>query len=132
MSLWCLLPSPLMLGMNLPDNDEATLALITNDEVLAIDQDPLGKPAHLVSSREGLEVWIRDVSNGAKIIGLFNRSAFPAAVTLNWNEAGLNGKENLRNVWEHKDLGAFDAAFPCQVPSHGAVLLRAASPDQPE
>ena len=74
MSLWVLLPSPLMLGMNLPENDPWTLSLLTNDEVLAVNQDPLGKPATRVSQKNGLEVWTKQFKGGAKAVGLFNRN----------------------------------------------------------
>jgi alpha-galactosidase len=73
MSLWALAPSPLMLGMNLPENDAWTESLLTNDEVLAVNQDPLGAPGIRVTQTNGLEVWVKDLSGGAKAVGLFNR-----------------------------------------------------------
>ncbi len=124
MSLWSLRPSPLILGMNLPDNDEATLSLITNDEVLAIDQDPLGKPAQRVSKKEGAEVWVRRLRDGSSAVGLFNRGDAPASVTLNWSDAGLAGAQSVRDLWQHKYLGIFENQVTLPVPKHGAVLLR--------
>jgi hypothetical protein len=73
MSLWALAPSPLMLGMDLPQNDAWTLSLLTNDEVLAVNQDALGQQGHRVAQTNGLEVWVKDLSGGAKAVGLFNR-----------------------------------------------------------
>lgn len=73
MSLWALAPSPLMLGMDLPQNDRWTLSLLTNDEVLAVNQDALGKQGIRVSSANRLEVWVKDLTGGAKAVGLFNR-----------------------------------------------------------
>ncbi len=75
MSLWALGPSPLMLGMNMPENDEWTESLLTNDEVLAVNQDVLGKQGIRVSQTYGLEVWAKDLSGGAKAVGLFNRGS---------------------------------------------------------
>jgi len=125
MSLWSLASSPLILGNNLPDTDEWTLSLLTNDEVLAIDQDPLGIAAKRVSQKDGLEVWVKDLKDGSKAIGLFNRSPADASVTLDWTDAGLTGSQTLRDLWQHKDLGSFDQTYSCQVPSHGVVLLLA-------
>ncbi|MGO8765353.1 MAG: glycoside hydrolase family 27 protein [Limisphaerales bacterium] len=130
MSLWALAPSPMMLGMNLPDNDAWTLSLLTNDEVLAIDQDPMGSPARRVARNEdGTEIWVKELQDGSKAIGLFNRSQATADVALNWNEAGLVGKEKLRDLWNQRDLGNFDQTFSVPVPAHGSVLLRAAPAD---
>jgi alpha-galactosidase len=124
MSLWCLGPSPLMLGMDLPENDDWTLSLLTNDEVLAIDQDPLGQPLKRVSQTNGAEIWIRDLKDGSKAVGLFNRSEADTTVTLKWNDAGLSGKLAARDLWQHKDLGDFENSISLPVPKHGAVLLR--------
>jgi hypothetical protein len=124
MSLWCLRPSPLILGMNLPDNDDWTLSLITNDEVLAIDQDPLGKPARRVSQKDGGEVWVRELRDGSKAVGLFNRGNAATNVTLNWSDAGLEGMQTVRDLWQHKDMGSSDNQITISVPKHGAVLLR--------
>ena len=112
-----------MLGNNLPDTDEWTLSLLTNDEVLAVDQDPLGSPARRVPQTDGAEIWVKELKDGCKAIGLFNR-ARPRRVTLNWSDVGLTGKQALRDLWAHKDLGVFDAKYSVQVPAHGAVLLR--------
>ena len=125
MSLWSLASSPLMLGGNLPQEDAGTLALLTNDEVIGIDQDPLAKPALRMEQTNGLEVWVKDLNGGLKAIGLFNRSDHDAPITLDWNKAGLSGKEDLRDLWQHKDLGWFDQAFTIPVPKHGAILLKA-------
>jgi len=123
MSLWALESSPLMLGANLPDNDAATDALLTNDEVLAIDQDALGRPAQRVAATGGVEVWVKTLASGARAVGLFNRGATTATATFDLASAGLNGKETLRDAWTHAELGVFDGNYSSQVPSHGAVLL---------
>jgi hypothetical protein len=124
MSLWSLNSSPLMVGMNLPDDDAWTDSLLTNDEVLAIDQDALGLGARRVSQRDGFEVWLKELSDGSKAIGLFNRGAVAATGKLDWAESGLAGKQKLRDVWGHKELGRFDGSFTSQVAAHGVVLLR--------
>lgn len=128
MSLWSLAPSPLMLGNNLPDTDEWTLALLTNDEVLAVDQDSLGSPARRVMQTKGSEIWVKDLHDGSKAIGVFNRGAVPQEVTLSWSDAGLTGKQALRDLWSHRDLGTFKTKYVALVPRHGALLLRASQP----
>jgi hypothetical protein len=126
MSLWALAPSPMMLGMNLPDNDEWTLSLLTDNEVMAVNQDALGKPARRLAQKDGTEIWVKELKDGSKAIGLFNRSAASADVALDWNEAGLAGKQKLRDLWDHRDMGGFEEKFSVPVPAHGAALLLAA------
>lgn len=125
MSLWALAPSPLMLGNNLPDTDEWTLSLLTNDEVIDVNQDPLGNPARRMAQTNSVEIWVKGLKNGSKAVGLFNRGSATQDVTLDWNEAGLTGQQNLRDLWSHKNLGMFKTMYSILVPSHGAVLLRA-------
>jgi alpha-galactosidase len=127
MSLWSLASSPLILGSNLPDLDHATLSLLTNDEVLAIDQDLLGIPAKRISQKDNLEVWVKDLKDGSRAIGLFNRSDAVATVTINWSDAGIHGRQALRDLWQGKDLGYSEQSFSSPVPPHGVVLLKAKS-----
>jgi alpha-galactosidase len=126
MSLWSLAPSPLMLGANLPDNDEWTLSLLTNDEVIGVDQDLLGNSARRVMQTNDVEIWVKQLQNGDKAIGLFNRGSTAQDIMLDWESAGLDGQQTLRDVWLHKNLGRFNAKYSAQVPAHGSVLLRAA------
>ena len=123
MSFWALAPSPLMLGANLPDMDEWTLSLLTNDEVLAVNQDALCKPGHRVMQSQYTEIWVKRLKDGSNAIGLFNRSPAAQDVTLHWKDAGLAGKQTLRNLWSHQDLGTFEARYSVEVPGHDAVLI---------
>jgi hypothetical protein len=124
MSLWSLSSSPLILGNNLPDTDDWTLSLITNDEVLAIDQDALGYLARRVAQKDGVEIWVKELKDGSKAVGLFNRGPKDSPAVLNWSEAGLKEKQSLRDLWQHKDLGNFENEFTQTVPAHGVVLLK--------
>jgi hypothetical protein len=125
MSLWAIAPSPLILGNHLPDTDEWTLSLLTNNEVLAVNQDPLGAPAKRLTQQDKTEVWVKPLKNGNKAIGLFNRGDKAAEVSLQWADAGLSGYRTLRDLWNHKDLGAHQGKFAVSVPAHGAVMLLA-------
>lgn len=123
-SLWCLLSAPLLLGCDLDQLDPFTLGLITNDEVLAIDQDELCKPAICVSPEGLLKVYVKELADGSKAVGLFNTGDMPAQVMLDWKQAGLSGKQTLRDLWRQKDLGIFDGSYTAEVPVHGVILLK--------
>ena len=123
-SLWSLAPSPLMLGMNLPDNDEWTTALLTNPEVLALNQDPLGHPAKRIFIA-GLkaELWLRDLADGAHAAGLFNRTAEPVTVEFSWQQVSHSNRLHVRDLWLRRDLNV-KQKFSAEIPPHGCVLLR--------
>ena len=123
-SLWSLLPSPLIVGANLPDNDPWTLALLTNPEVLAVNQDSLGAAGGPVSQQDGLEVWSKKLADGSLAVGLFNRSDLEDTVTADWSKLGITGRYAVRDLWLRKDLGRFNDKYAASVPSHGVVLLR--------
>lgn len=124
LSLWSLLPSPLMVGANLPDNDPWTLALLTNPEVLAVSQDSLGAAGRRVAGQDECEVWTKPLADGSLAVGLFNRGDFDEAVSVSAKDLGLAGRCAVRDLWRRKDLGAFDGQFSAPVPAHGVVLVR--------
>jgi alpha-galactosidase len=124
LSLWSLLPSPLMVGANLPDNDPWTLALLTNPEVLAVNQDPLGAAGKPISQSDGLEVWSKKMADGSLAVGLFNRGELEDTVVADWSKLGITGRYAVRDLWQRKDLGLFNDKYAASVPSHGAMLLR--------
>jgi alpha-galactosidase len=123
-SLWCLLDSPLLIGCDMTQFDDFTLSLLTNDEVLEVNQDPLGKQAARIAKNGDLEVWAKDMEDGSKAVGLFNRGKAETKVTANWSDLGLTGKLKVRNLWSQKDLGQFSDKFEASVPKHGVVLVR--------
>jgi alpha-galactosidase len=123
-SLWCLVCSPLLIGCDMTQFDAFTLNLLTNDEVLAVDQDPLGRQASRVGKDGMLEVWAKNMEDGSKAVGLFNRSEFEATVKATWQTLGLSGKQKVRDLWRQKDLGEFTDQFEAKVPRHGVVLVR--------
>ncbi len=125
LSFWCLLPSPLMVGANLPDNDAWTLALLANPEVCALNQDKLGRPARrIIPPGLGAELWLRELAGGAHAVGLFNRTSQPAKVELTWRAIGLAAKPNVRDLWLRQDLKKAKV-FTAELPPHGCVLLKA-------
>ena len=123
-SLWCLLSAPLLLGCDLANVDEFTLNLLTNDEVLEVDQDPLGQQANRVAKDGSLEVWAKKMEDGSTAVGLFNRDEVEKPVTARWSDLGLTGKMRVRDLWRQKDMGILDSEFQAKVPRHGVVLVR--------
>ncbi len=125
-TLWSLLASPLLLGNDLTQMDDFEVNLVTNDEVLAVHQDPLGKPADRISKNDMLEVWSRPLADGSLAVGLFNRDEMDMKVAVKWSELGISGKRAVRDLWRQKDLGAFDGEFSTTVPRHGTVFVKIA------
>lgn len=138
-SLWCLLSAPLLIGCDMSKLDDFTLNLLTNDEVLAINQDPLGRQASRITNDAGKQIWVKEMEDGSKAVGLFNagdgrRSPadyFPvwskrttAKMTLTAADLAMKGKFTVRDVWRQKTLGVFDHQFTADVPYHGVVLVK--------
>jgi hypothetical protein len=123
MSLWVLAPSPLMLGMNLPDNDPWTTAILTNPEVLAVDQDPLGRPAERrPGPQPATEIWSKELADGSLAVGLFNRAEQAVQIDFPWRHLGFVKPLYLRDLWLRRDL-APQARLTSEVPPHGCLLM---------
>lgn len=124
MSLWCLLSAPLLIGCDLTALDEWTLTLLTNDEVIALDQDPLGRQAQRISREMYAEVYRKELHDGSIAVGLFNRGPTSTDVSVSWNDLGISGKHTVRDLWRHEDLGTYGGSFSAQIPPHGVVLVK--------
>jgi alpha-galactosidase len=122
-SLWCLLSAPLLLGNDMTKLDDFTISLLSNDEVLDVNQDPLGDQAAQVSVDDKKEVWAKTMEDGSKAVGLFNRGLFPVEVSAKWSDLGITGKQVVRDLWRQKDLGTFEEEFKAEIPRHGVVLV---------
>jgi hypothetical protein len=123
MTLWSLQASPLLLGTDLTKLDPYDLSLITNREVIAVDQS--GRPGHPVSQATPQQVWFSADGAGGYTVALFNLAAGPATVTADWSDLGIAPTRYaaVRDLWTHTDLGAFTTTFSATVPAHGARLL---------
>lgn len=128
-TLWSLLDAPLLIGCDMTQMDDFTRGLLTNDELIAVNQDPLGRQASRVSSgTNDTEVWAKDMEDGSKAVGLFNRGDLPATVTAKWSDLGIAGPHQVRDLWRQKDIGSFDAAYSVTLPRHGAAMIRVSHP----
>ena len=126
LSLWCLWSAPLIIGCPPERLDEFTLSLLTNDEVLELDQDPLGKQARQVAVG-GHEILVKDLEDGSHAVGLFNVGPTAAEVSVRWSDLGFTGPQAVRDLWRQQDLGIFETRFAAPVASHGVVLVRVRS-----
>jgi len=124
MSLWAILAAPLLSGNDLTKMSPDTIALLTNREVIAIDQDPAGQQGDRVwSEGPALEIWARPLADGSKAVGLFNRLTIPMGMELDFAKIGFASRVRVRDIWGAKDLGELSGKFQAMVPPHGVVLL---------
>jgi alpha-galactosidase len=126
MGLWALLAAPLLAGNDLSTMKPETIAILTNREVIAIDQDALGKQADRVWAEGSQEIWARPLGDGSKAVGIFNRFDWPQTIEMDFRELGFKGTVKARDVWAAKDLGALASKYVAHVPGHGVMLLKVA------
>ena len=124
MTLWCVLAAPLLIGCEMPKMDAFTVSLFSNDEVLAVDQDPLGKQGYRIKTDGQTEVWVKPLTGGAWAVALFNRGDQPAAISATWAELKLSAYPSIRDLWRQKNIDASPDGISAQVNAHGAELYR--------
>jgi alpha-galactosidase len=123
-SLWCLWSAPLLIGCPLDQLDDFTQNLLTNDEVLALNQDALGKMATQISAAGTTRVLAKDLEDGSKAVGLFNVGEEPNSVKVTWQQLGVSSKQTVRDLWRQKNIGTYSDGFEAMVRPHGVVLIR--------
>lgn len=149
MSLWAMLAAPLIAGNDLRQMTPETLKILTNREVIAVDQDALGREGYPIvryqsgkrlavhdeaplprrsaarpGGGEDQEVWIKPLSGGAMAVALFNRATDPVHVSVRWSDLHMSGALEVRDLWAHRDLGRLKGGYSALVPGHGVVMLR--------
>jgi len=124
-SLWALMSAPLMAGNDLRTMATEIREILTNREVIAIDQDPLGRQGRRLAKDGDLEVWAKELKNGDRAVILLNRGGSSQEMTVNWEQIGYPGHLSaaVRDLWSHKDLGKFTGKFSATVDSHGVVMV---------
>lgn len=128
-TLWSMLCSPLLLGCDLSSLDQFTTDLLTNDEVIAVNQDPLGVQAKQYTADRFFEVWAKPLYDGTMAVALFNKGLKPTTVRINWSELNIACCNNpVRDLWQKKNLGFFRDGYSSIVPAHGAVFIQVGKP----
>ena len=124
-SLWCLLSAPLLIGCDLEQLDAFTLGLLSNDEVLALDQDSLGKPALRAATVGPVDVYMKELADGSRALGFFNRGDTEAKMNFNkLNYLGLGGTRHVRDLWRQVDLPDTRGSLRLTIPAHGVMLVK--------
>ncbi len=123
-SLWALLSAPMLIGCDLDKLDPFTLNLLTNDEVIAVDQDPLGYQARQIIKTDSIQVWVKKLESGQFAFGIFNLSGKSINYKLSFKEIGLPQNITLINLWSQKNIGKFKDNYKTIIPSHGVKLLK--------
>ena len=125
-SLWNLLAAPLMAGNDLKNMTPEIKEILTNQEVLAVDQDVLGMQGRRVSKNGDAEVWVKQLHDGSRAVVLFNRGATEREISTSWTELGYPAHlpAAVRDLWSKKELGKFTDKFSAKVISHGVVMVR--------
>ena len=123
-SLWAALCSPLLIGCDMTALDDFTLSLLTNDEVIEVNQDELGAQAALVAKGPRAQVWAKPMGDGSLVFALFNTHVTPTAITVDFGSLGIEGRWLVRDLWRQKDLGVYSDHFTAEVPGHATTLVR--------
>ena len=137
-SLWCLLSSPLLIGCDMANMDDFTLNLLTNNEVIAVSQDPMVAPAKKMMVENG-QVWSKKLYDGSYAVGFFHVDPYfilwdqedaeamqmrEYAFDFDLKQLGIEGKAMVRDLWRQKDLGEVNGIFRTEVPYHGVTFVK--------
>jgi alpha-galactosidase len=125
-SLWAMLAAPLMAGNDLESMTAETRDILTNREVIAVDQDALGSQGKRARHEDGQDIWVKPLQDGGVAAVLLNRATTARTTAVNWTELGFPADKGaaVRDLWAHKDLGAFQRSYSATVEPHGVVMIR--------
>ena len=135
MSMWCLMAAPLIFSGDMARLDPFTLNVLCNADVIDVDQDALGRQARIirhpqadhasmVPARPSEFVLLKDLDDGTKALGLFNLGEADATISAAWSDLGLSGKQQVRDLWRHKEMPAAAGKFEAKIPRHGVALVQ--------
>ena len=124
MSLWAMLAAPLMAGNDLRNMDETTKMILTNHEVIEIDQDPLGKSAKKAIDDGEFEVFVKPLVNNEFSVCFFNRENEEVEIDFDWKRIDISSKYQIRDLWQHKDIGRTNKNFKSKIAEHGIIHLK--------
>jgi alpha-galactosidase len=124
MGLWALLAAPLLAGNDLRSMAADTRDMLTNREIIAVDQDSKGIQGHRIWQEGPLEIWAKPLADGNEAVGLFNRGESELNITLQLASISKRHSAKLRDLWEQKDLGTVTDSYSATVPKHGVLMLK--------
>jgi len=126
-SMWAIMAAPLLAGNDIRSMKAETKTILTNTDVIAVDQDPLGVQGKVVATPgTNLQVWAKKLSGTNTVaVVLLNRGSSTASITAKWTDIGIPaGAATVRDLWAHMDLGSFNDSYMASVPSHGVVMIK--------
>jgi alpha-galactosidase len=126
-SMWAIMAAPLLAGNDIRNMSNQTRDILTNTEVIAVDQDPAGIQGTRVVDNGDLEVWMKPLctrDGPEKAVALLNRGGGTATISVSFSDIGLSGTATVRDLWAHQDLGQSTDSFSADVPSHGVVMVK--------
>lgn len=124
MSLWSLLASPLIYSGDMSKLDAFTINVLCNPEVIEVNQDILGECGMIIRKSDTCFLMVKNLADGSKAVGLFNRGKEATQVEMDWNELKVKGKYTVRDLWHQKNIGAFRKKFSAFVPAQGVVMVK--------
>jgi len=124
-SFWALLAAPLIAGNDVRSMTPEIKEILTNPEVIAVNQDNQGREGRRVQKNGDLEVWAKWLADGGRAVILFNRGEAEAELRVTWEDVGYPAhlQAKVRDLWAHKDVGTFSGSYSAQVPSHTVVMV---------
>jgi len=127
-SLWALLDAPLIAGNDVRSMTPEIKEILTNTEVIAVNQDKLGQEGHRAKKTGDLEVWAKTLADGGRAVILLNRGATESEISVAWEDIGYTAHlpAKVRDLWAHKDVGTFTGSYSAKVPSHAVVMVKVA------
>jgi alpha-galactosidase len=125
-SMWAILAAPLMAGNDIRSMTPEIRDILTNREVIAVDQDAMGRQGRKVRDDGEVEIWSRELADGSRAVALLNRDTTAASVTVAWPEIGYTAGlvAQVRDLWAHQDVGRMRGRYTVTVPGHAAALVR--------
>jgi alpha-galactosidase len=124
MSLWAMLSAPLLISADVRNISRNALEILTNPEVIEVDQDPAGRLPWRLGAPAQQEVWVKDMEDGSKTVVLLNRSSEQKTINFRWEDLGLKTTQLVRDLWSRKDLGIIKDTYSATVPPHGVNMIR--------
>lgn len=124
MALWAILAAPLLAGNDLSTMTPETIAILTNRDVIAVDQDAAGKQGDRVSAEGPIEIWAKPLADGSKAVGVFNRAPSPLTTQVDFSKLGFGHEVKAKDLWQSKDFGTIREPYTVMVPGHGVLFLR--------